>query len=77
MEGESDQGGGHHEEICNGQVPQLDGEQSPYLYAERIARVLHVPQHRGDSHDGQTNPKEVEEAMKVTVVACWIKVGHA
>lgn len=74
VQGQADQGGGHHEEVGNGQMPQLDGEEGPYLDAEGISRVLHVPQYGGHAHDGQANPEQVEEAMKIAVVAFRIKV---
>lgn len=57
VEGQRHQGGGHHEEIGDGQMPDLDGEQGPDLDAHGVSRILDVAQHGGDGHDGKSDPK--------------------
>lgn len=74
---QADGGAGDHEEVGNGQVPQLVGEQAPDLHTQRISRVLHVAQHGGDAHDGEADPEEVEEAMEVAIVALGVEVRDA
>ena len=66
-----------HEELGNGQVPGLDGEEAPDLHTQGVAGVFVIAQHGSDAHDGQADPEEVEEAMKVTIVGVGIKVGDA
>lgn len=77
MQRQADGRAGDHEEVGNGQMPQLIGEQAPDLHAHGISRILHVAQHGGDAHDGEANPEEVEEAMEVTIIALGIEVGDA
>ena len=75
MEGHADSGTCHHEKVCNGEMLGLDSEKVPDLEAHGIARVLHVTQHSGAAHDGETDPEEVKEAMEVAIVALGIEVG--
>jgi hypothetical protein len=77
LQGERNGRGGHHQKVGNGQVPELDGEQAPYLNAERVPGVFYIPQHGCYGHDGKPNPEEVEEAPEIAVVAVRIKVRHA
>lgn len=77
MQRQADGGGGDHEEVGNGQVPQLVSEEAPDLDAQGVSGVLPVAQHGGDAHDGQADPEEVEEAMEVAVVAGRVEVGDA
>ena len=55
-------------------MPELDGEKGPDLDAKRVAGVFDVSQHCGDCHDGESDPEEVEEAMKISVVAVGVEV---
>lgn len=77
MQRDDDRGASHHQEISYGQVPQLYGEQRPDLLPEGEARVLVVPQHRRDPHDGQPDPEQVEEPVEVVVVGLGVEVRHA
>lgn len=77
MQRQADGGAGDHEEVGDGQMPQLVGEQAPDLHAHGVSRILHIAQHGGDAHDGEADPEEVEEAMEVAVVALGVEVGDA
>lgn len=77
MNQNTDARGPDHERIRNGQMPQLDGKETPDLKPQGEPRVLHVAQHGGDAHDGEADPKEIEEAMEVAVVGFGVEVGDA
>jgi hypothetical protein len=77
VQGQGDGSAGNHQEVDDGQVPELYRKQAPDLNAQRVPRVLDIPQHGRYGHDGKADPKEVEEAMEVAVVAVRIEVGYA
>lgn len=74
LEGQDARGAGDHGEVDEAQVPQLDGEEGPYLHAHGVPSVLDVAQHAGEGHDAQADPEEVEEAMEVAVVGVGVEV---
>lgn len=58
-------------------MPQLDGEEGPDLDLEGKTRILCVPKHRRDAHNGEANPEEVEKAVEVAVVRRRVEVRDA
>lgn len=43
---------------------------------QRVPRVFNIPQHSRDDHDGESDPKQNEEASKVSILASWIEVRY-
>ena len=75
LQGQTETGAADHGKITQAKLPDVDGKESPDLDTHGIAGILDVSQHACDNHDGQADPEESEEAMKVPVLALGIKVG--
>lgn len=77
MQGQADSSGSDHEEVGDSEMPELYSKKTPDLHSQREAGVFDVSKHRGNAHNGEANPEEVEEAMEVSVVAFWIEMTDA
>lgn len=66
-----------HEEVGNGQMPQLVRKEAPNLQSQRASSILDIAQACRNGHDGQADPEEVEEAMEIFVIRVWVKMRQS
>lgn len=74
MKRQADRGARYHETVRKPKFPDLHRKQLPNLNPHGVSSVLDISQHCGNCHDGESNPEEDVEALKITMSAVGVEM---